>query len=66
MWTEKVFSSAFETTLKSCLHFIQPNPEGVGLILPALSVQRSRFSSGRTPEQCDPYTELQQGSNLKD
>lgn len=62
----KVFSSAFEITLKSCLHFIQPNPGGVGLILPALGAHRSRFSSGRSPEQCDPYRELQQRSSLKD
>ena len=64
--TEKYFSSAFEIVLKSCLYFIQSNPGGVGLILPALSVHRSRFSSGRSPEQCGPYRELQQGSSLKD
>lgn len=42
---ERFFSSAFEITLKSRLHFIQPNPGSVGLILPALSVHRSCFSS---------------------
>lgn len=49
MQPEKVFSSAFEITLKSYLHFIQPNPGGVGLILPAISVHRSLFSGGRSP-----------------
>lgn len=61
----KGFSSAFEITLKSSLHFIQPKPGSVGLILPALSVHRSQFSTARSPEQCDPYRELQQGSSLK-
>lgn len=58
MWMEKVFSSAFEVTLKFCLRIFQPNPGGVGLYLSALGVHTPCSSSARSPEQCDPHREL--------